>query len=103
MLLTSNRDRFNIPISDEEIENSHTMTSRRFSEYKYMMERRAELGGAVPQRRQKFSERLEIPALDKFSAVTDGSGDREISTTMAFVRILNVQYKKLEKLFNYSR
>ncbi len=88
------RDRFNIPISDEEIESfPYYRPSEDSPEYKYMMDRRAELGGAVPQRRQKFSEALEIPALDKFSAVTGGSGDREISTTMAFVRILNVLVK----------
>jgi pyruvate dehydrogenase E1 component len=58
-----------------------------------MMERRAELGGAVPQRREKFTEKLEIPALSAFDSITAGSGDREISTTMAFVRVLNVLLK----------
>ncbi len=58
-----------------------------------MKARRAELGGSVPQRRQKFSTPLEIPAIDKFDAVLKGSGDREISTTMAFVRVLNILVK----------
>ena len=88
------RDRFSIPISDEEIEEfPYYKPAEDSAEYKYMMERRAELGGAVPQRRQKFTEEFIVPKLDAFSAVTAGSGDREISTTMAFVRILNVLVK----------
>ncbi len=88
------RDRFSIPISDEEIEKfPYYRPSEDSPEYKYMMERRAELGGAVPQRREKFTEKLEIPALSAFDSITAGSGDREISTTMAFVRVLNVLLK----------
>ncbi|XPV70338.1 MAG: pyruvate dehydrogenase (acetyl-transferring), homodimeric type [Halarcobacter sp.] len=88
------RDRFSIPISDEDIEKfPYYRPAEDSEEYKYMMERRADLGGSVPQRRQKFSEKLEIPALSAFDAVTNGSGDREISTTMAFVRVLNVLVK----------
>ena len=88
------RDRFKVPFSDEELENLPYYTFAEDSaEMKYMKERRAELGGAVPQRRQKFTETLEIPALEKFDAILKGSGDREISTTMAFVRVLNVLVK----------
>ncbi len=88
------RDRFSIPISDEDIEKfPYYRPSEDSPEYKYMMERRAELGGAVPQRREKFTEKLEIPALSAFDSITAGSGDREISTTMAFVRVLNVLLK----------
>ena len=88
------RDRFKVPFSDEELENLPYYTfSEDSAEMKYMKERRAELGGVVPQRRQKFTEALEIPALEKFDAILNGSGDREISTTMAFVRVLNVLVK----------
>ncbi len=88
------RDRFDIPVSDEDLENlPYFRPSADSEEMKYMNARRTELGGAVPQRRQKFSEALEIPALEKFDAVLQGSGDREISTTMAFVRVLNVLVK----------
>ena len=88
------RDRFNIPISDEDVENfAYYRPAEDSPEMQYMKERRAALGGAVPQRRQAFTEKLELPALEKFDAVLKGSGDREISTTMAFVRVLNVLLK----------
>eukprot|EP01029_Cantina_marsupialis_P007316 TRINITY_DN1807_c0_g1_i4.p1 TRINITY_DN1807_c0_g1~~TRINITY_DN1807_c0_g1_i4.p1 ORF type:complete len:891 (+),score=217.44 TRINITY_DN1807_c0_g1_i4:185-2857(+) len=88
------RDRFDIPISDEDVENlKYYRPAEDSPEMKYMKERRAELGGVVPQRREQFSTALEIPALDKFDAVLQGSGDREISTTMAFVRVLNILVK----------
>ena len=94
------RDRFDIPISDEDVENlKYYRPSEDSPEYKYMQEHREALHGHVPQRRESFSKALEIPTLDKFEAVLKGSGDREISTTMAFVRVLNilVKDKKLGK------
>jgi pyruvate dehydrogenase E1 component len=94
------RDRFNIPISDEDIEEfPYYRPAEDSPELKYMLEKRSELGGAVPQRREKFSETLEVPALSAFDAITAGSGEREISTTMAFVRVLNslVKDKKIGK------
>jgi len=88
------RDRFRIPFSDEEIEKLPYYTFAEDSvELKYMKERRAELHGFVPQRLEKFTAKLEIPSLGAFDAITKGSGDREISTTMAFVRILNTLVK----------
>ncbi|RXJ70339.1 pyruvate dehydrogenase (acetyl-transferring), homodimeric type [Halarcobacter ebronensis] len=93
-ILRQFRDRFDIPISDEDVENlKYYRPEEGSAELQYMKERRAELGGFVPQRREKFTKTLEIPTLDKFSAVLEGSGDREISTTMAFVRILNILVK----------
>ena len=88
------RDRFAIPISDEDVDNlKYYRPAEDSPEMKYMKERREELSGFVPQRRAKFSTALDIPALDKFDAVLKGSGDREISTTMAFVRVLNILVK----------
>jgi pyruvate dehydrogenase E1 component len=88
------RDRFKIPFSDEELENlPYYKFAEDSVEMKYMRERREALHGPLPQRRPKFSEKLEIPTLEKFKPVLDGSGDREISTTMAFVRVLNVLVK----------
>ncbi len=88
------RDRFDIPVSDEELETlPYYIPAEDSPEMKYMRERRAALGGVVPQRRQKFTQKLEIPQLNAFDAVLNGSGDREISTTMAFVRVLNVLVK----------
>ena len=88
------RDRFDIPISDEDVDNlKYYRPDENSAEYKYMQEHREALHGHVPQRREQFSTALEIPALDKFDAVLKGSGDREISTTMAFVRVLNILVK----------
>jgi len=88
------RDRFDIPISDEDVDNLKYYRPHEDSpEYKYMQEHREKLHGYVPQRREKFSTVLEIPTLDKFEAVLKGSGEREISTTMAFVRVLNILVK----------
>ena len=88
------RDRFRIPFSDEELEKLPYYTFDEDSvEMKYMKARRAELHGFVPQRLKKFTNKLEIPSLAEFESITKGSGDREISTTMAFVRILNILVK----------
>ena len=57
-----------------------------------MKERREELGGFLPQRSDN-AHALNIPALDIMSELLDGSGDREISTTMAFVRLLTILSK----------
>jgi pyruvate dehydrogenase E1 component len=88
------RDRFNIPIKDEDLE---AMPFYRFpedsEEMKYMKERREKLGGFMPVRRPETDKELELPALKIFDAVLKGSGDREISTTMAFVRVLTALLK----------
>ncbi|MEW8578907.1 MAG: pyruvate dehydrogenase (acetyl-transferring), homodimeric type, partial [Candidatus Thiodiazotropha sp.] len=84
------RDRFNIPISDDQIGAAPFYKPPADSaEMQYMLERRQELGGFLPQRRSKV-EPLQIPGLDEFKALLEGSGDREQSTTMAFVRLLNM-------------
>ena len=82
------RDRFNIPISDDKIADAPFYRPPEDSqEIKYMRERRERLGGYLPQRRRKAAP-VEIPDLSAFDALLKGSGEREISTTMAFVRIL---------------
>src|SRR5574344_1238198 len=88
------RDRFDLPISDEDVESySYYKPDENSAEVQYLKEKRAALGGFVPQRREKFSNKLEIPALSEFESIIAGSGDREISTTMAFVRVLNALLK----------
>jgi pyruvate dehydrogenase E1 component len=88
------RDRFDIPVTDEEIEKlPYYLPPEDSEEMKYIKEKRAALGGFVPQRREAFTEKLTIPELSAFDAVLQGSGDREISTTMAFVRVLNTLVK----------
>ncbi|MDX1528424.1 MAG: pyruvate dehydrogenase (acetyl-transferring), homodimeric type, partial [Gammaproteobacteria bacterium] len=82
------RDRFNIPISDDAIGDAPFYRPPEDSpEIKYMLERRKALGGFLPQRRKEATP-LEVPGLDAFEGQLKGTGDREISTTMAFVRIL---------------
>ena len=82
------RDRFNIPISDEDIADAPFYRPGDDSpEIRYLQERRKSLGGYLPQRRSD-AEPLAIPELSAFEAQLKGSGNREISTTMAFVRIL---------------
>ncbi|MEO7917295.1 MAG: pyruvate dehydrogenase (acetyl-transferring), homodimeric type [Dokdonella sp.] len=84
------RDRFNIPISDEDLPSvPYYHPGPDSPEVKYMQERRAALGGYLPQRRAK-SETLPTPELKVFDAILKSSGEREISTTMAFVRGLNL-------------
>ncbi|MEQ8660418.1 MAG: pyruvate dehydrogenase (acetyl-transferring), homodimeric type, partial [Gammaproteobacteria bacterium] len=82
------RDRFNIPISDADIAAAPFYKPADDSpEMRYLHERTAAMGGFLPQRREK-SAPLAIPEIDIFKAVLEGSGEREISTTMAFVRLL---------------
>ncbi len=91
------RDRFDIPISDDEIADAPFYRPAEDSpEIKYMHERRAALGGYLPARRT-HAEPLEIPELSAFESQLKDSGDREVSTTMAFVRILTalIRDKKL--------
>ncbi|MGD9170475.1 MAG: pyruvate dehydrogenase (acetyl-transferring), homodimeric type [Candidatus Thiodiazotropha sp.] len=84
------RDRFNIPISDDQISAAPFYKPPADSpEMQYMHEHRQNLGGFLPQRRSKL-EPLPVPALDEFKGLLEGSGDREQSTTMAFVRLLNM-------------
>ena len=83
------RDRFGLEMSDEEVERvSFYRPDEDSPEMKYLRERREALGGSMPRRRQTVEVPLEVPGLDAFSGQLKGSGDREISTTMAFVRVL---------------
>ncbi len=88
------RDRFNIPLSDEEAENlSYYKFEEDSPELKYLREKREALKGYMPKRLPQSSETLPAPDLKAFEAITKGSGEREISTTMAFVRVLTVMLK----------
>ncbi len=82
------RDRFNIPIPDEQINATPFYKPPADSpELAYMKERREALGGYLPVRHTE-APRLEVPPLETFSALLQGSGDKQMSTTMAFVRLL---------------
>jgi len=87
------RDRFNIPVSDEEISR---LPFRRppddGEEIRYLRSKRVSLGGYLPARRHNAAP-LPVPALELFKPLLEGSEGREISTTMAFVRILTALLK----------
>ncbi len=84
------RDRFNIPVSDEAIaEAPFYRPSEDSPEIRYLRERREALGGYLPTRRSD-AEPLEIPELSAFKSLLKGSAGREVSTTMAAVRLLQL-------------
>ena len=88
------RDRFGLPVPDDKLaELPYLKFAEGSPEYKYMMQRRLDLGGFLPQRRTKAAP-LAVPALDAFAALLKASGEgRELSTTMAVVRIMNTHLK----------
>jgi len=82
------RDRFNIPVSDKNLDDVPFYKPAADSEeLQYLHARRKSLGGYLPKRRRK-SKALPVPPLEIFKTQIDGTGEREASTTMAFVRIL---------------
>ena len=82
------RDRFQIPLADDKIEEVPYMTFPAGSrEAEYMKARRMDLGGFLPARRRK-ADPLVAPPLSAFERFLKSTDDREISTTMAFVQIL---------------
>ena len=84
---------FRLPLSEEDIAKFNFVKPAADSEeIQYLQSRRAALGGYLPQRITDVPA-LQVPALDTFKSLLDGSGDREISTTMAFVRMLTALLK----------
>lgn len=90
------RDRFGVPVSDKDLKDVPFYRPPEDSpEMNYMRERRAELGGHVPARRAKAYS-LPAPARTAYASQLKSSGKREISTTMAFVRVLSSLVKDKE-------
>src|SRR4051794_14993521 len=90
------RDRFGLDLTDDEVRDvSFHKPPDDAPEMKYLRERRAALGGSLPQRRTEAPP-LPVPELSAFKAQLDGTGEREISTTMAFVRILSTLVRDKE-------
>lgn len=81
------RDRFKIPVSDEDLGKAPFVKLDN-AQKAYLAERRQALGGEFPKRTWRDTPALQIPPLSAFEAQLKSSGEREISTTMAFVRIL---------------
>ena len=82
------RDRFELPLTDEQVRAAEYYKPPDDSpEMRYLRERRAALGGSLPVRRRR-AESLPVPGLELFKGQLEGTGEREISTTMAFVRVL---------------
>lgn len=90
------RDRFGIPIDDAKLsEVPYYRPAEDSLELRYMRKMREKLGGSLPQRRA-VGQALKVPSLEIFDAQLKGSGEREQSTTMAFVRMLNALCKDQE-------
>jgi pyruvate dehydrogenase E1 component len=92
--LKSFRDRFNLPLTDAQLEKlEYIQPAQDSPEITYMRERRMALGGYLPKRRPQ-AEALPVPPLSAFEALLKGSAEgRGYSTTMAFVRLLNILVK----------
>ena len=94
--MKSFRDRFSIPLNDDQLKSVPYFRPHEDSpEMKYMRARRDSLGGAFPARRADF-EALNTPELDALGGQLKSSGKREISTTMSFVRTLSSLVKDKE-------
>ena len=84
------RDRFNVKLSDKEaVKASFFKPKADSEEIKYLKQRREELGGYLPSRVVK-NKKMTPPDIKIFQELLDGTGDRSISTTMAFVRLLTI-------------
>jgi pyruvate dehydrogenase E1 component len=96
--LKAMRDRFQIPVTDKELDHDIPFVTLNNAQKAYLADRRKDLGGEFPKRFTGAAS-LDIPALDKFKAQLESTGDREVSTTMAFVRILTtlLRDKKIGK------
>jgi len=87
------RDYFQLPLTDEQVENlEYIKFAEGSEEYDYLHGHRKALHGYVPARQAKFTGEFQVPALNEFQALLDAQ-PRGISTTMAFVRVLNTLLK----------
>ena len=88
------RNRFDLPIKDEDLPNlPYFKPAEDSPEMIYMRKHREKLGGFIPSRRVQSDVQLTVPELSALDAVLKGSGEREISTTMAYVRVLGALAK----------
>jgi pyruvate dehydrogenase E1 component len=91
------RDRFRLPLSDADVEGlKFYKPAENSPEMQYLHSRRAELGGYLPRRRKVAAEGLNVPSLDKWAQFALEANGREMSTTMALVRMLTALLKDSE-------
>ena len=82
------RDRFDVPLTDEQVKNIEYYRPKEDSqEIKYLKERRLQLGGFIPER-SSFAKSIKVPPKDIFDVMKQSTGTKEMSTTMALVRML---------------
>ena len=87
------RDRFQIPLSDKEAEKAPFFDFKKnSSEFEYLINQREKLGGFIPKRTNDPINQ-EVPPVDIFNELLNGSEEREVSTTMTFVRLLTLLTK----------
>jgi pyruvate dehydrogenase E1 component len=90
------RNRFNLPLSDEQARNLEFFKpAPESAEMKYLLEHRGKLGGFMPARRSD-APKLAVPGLESYAAFATAAGGKEMSTTMAFVRLLGNLLKDRE-------
>jgi pyruvate dehydrogenase E1 component len=88
------RDRFRLPLSDDDVEQLKFYKPEEDSpEMHYLHARRAALGGYLPRRRKAASEGLTVPSTQAWGSFALDAGGREMSTTMALVRMLTALLK----------
>jgi len=82
------RDRFNVPLTDEQVKNiEYYRPAENSEEIRYLKERRKQLGGFIPER-SSLAKPIKAPPTDIFESFMKSTGDKEMSTTMALVRML---------------
>ena len=82
------RDRFNVPLTDEQVKNiEYYKPAENSEEIKYLKERRKQLGGFIPER-SSLSKPIKAPPKDIFESFMKSTGEKEMSTTMVLVRML---------------
>ena len=87
------RDRFQVPLSDKEAKKTPFFNFKKDSiEKKYLLKQREKLGGFIPKR-SNSPKKQKIPNVNVFKELLGGSGERKISTTMSFVRLLTILTK----------
>ncbi len=88
------RDRWEIPLNDDDIKKLKFYNPGKNSpEINYIQANRKKLGGYLPSRRKESTVKLTVPILSEMKPLLESSADREISTTMAFVRLINILMK----------